>query len=340
MGGQNFDTHYDINFSSQVNNNYFAYAEAGLGDVNLDGVDDFMIGDFNYANNKGKSFLYADESKTNNTPTQIFTGDAAGYKEGIAIAGAGDVNGDGYKDIIVGAEGAPNGQAKIIFGSDSFNENYDLLLEGQQAGSYFGQCVSSAGDFNGDGFADVIVGAYKEDNNTGKVYLYYGGSNMNNSPDITFTGNTSLTRFGFSISSIGDMNKDGYSDIIIGAPDEGKAYCYFGGESPDTNEDFIFSASEVNFGGDVAGVGDVNGDTYLDILIGSIQYNGAKGRAYLYYGKETLVNYADVIFESQNEDLNFGVSVASAGDVNADGYSDLVIGARGTDNFTGRTYFY
>ncbi|MEO8664044.1 MAG: integrin alpha [Ignavibacteria bacterium] len=150
---------------------------------------------------------------------KIFNGLTAGSQFGYTVSSAGDVNGDGYDDIIIGAYGynSNTGRAYIYFGGSIMNTVADLVLTGEATGNDFGFSVSTAGDVNGDGFSDVIVGAYGYSSNTGRAYIYFGGASMNNSADVVMTGETTNNQFGYSVSSAGDVNGDGYSDVITGA---------------------------------------------------------------------------------------------------------------------------
>ncbi|MBK6877884.1 MAG: FG-GAP repeat protein [Ignavibacteria bacterium] len=113
--------------------------------------------------------------------------------------------------------GSSTGRAYIYFGGLSMNNSADVTMTGE-SNSVFGNSVSTAGDVNRDGYSDVIVGAHTYASQTGKVYIFLGGASMNNSADITMTGEATANYFGFSVSTAGDVNGDGYSDVIVGAP--------------------------------------------------------------------------------------------------------------------------
>ena len=257
---------------------------------------------------------------------------------GISVASAGDVNGDGYNDVIVGAYGyfSFTGQAYIYYGGASMNNTADVTFTGAAVSDYFGGSVASAGDVNGDGFADVIVGAKGADGggvNRGQAYIYYGGASMNNTADVTFTGAANSDWLGFSVAPAGDVNGDGYADVIVGAlyasTNNGQAYIYYGGASMNNTADVTFTGAADNdsFGFSVAPAGDVNGDGYNDVIVGAKDASSTNGQAYIYYGGASMNNTADVTFTGVAAADDFGIDVASAGDVNGDGYNDVIVGA-------------
>ena len=170
-----------------------------------------------------------------------FTGGVNNDYLGVSVSSAGDVNGDGYDDAIIGATfasggGTKRGEAYIYYGGSSMDNIADVTFTGGADSDELGCSVSSAGDVNGDGYNDVIIGAWKVDagdTDTGEAYIYYGGIPMDSTADITFQGGANSDYFGFSVSSAGDVNGDGYKDIIVGAwcadaggTDRGEAYLY------------------------------------------------------------------------------------------------------------------
>jgi hypothetical protein len=142
------------------------------------------------------------------TADVTMTGETTNTYFGISVASAGDVNGDGYADVVVGAYGysSNTGRAYIYYGGSSMDSTADVTMTGEATYNSFGISVASAGDVNGDGYADVVVGAYGYATNTGRAYIYYGGSSMDTVADVTMTGETTNTYFGRSVASAGDVN--------------------------------------------------------------------------------------------------------------------------------------
>ncbi len=279
---------------------------------------------------------------------QTLQGDQGGGWFGYSVANAGDVNGDGYTDVIVGAPLAlAIGRAYIYFGGPNADNTVDAtLLSPAGVNGYFGTSVSGAGDVNGDGFADVIVGAYGYSSYTGRAYIYYGGVTPHTTADVTITGSAVGVEFGVSVAGAGDVNGDGYGDVIIGASyynsGQGRAYVYLGGISMDTVADVTVTGENIgdSMGEVVAGVGDLNNDGYADVAVSAIAHNSNTGRVYVFFGGVSMDAVSDLTVTGETLSDTFGSSLCGPGDVNADGYADLAIMAHDYGSFAGRVYLY
>ena len=401
------------------------FSVSSAGDVNGDGYDDLIIGspfaDPNGEDSSGEIYIVyggasapgedgvLDLSTLDGTNGFILTGIDAGDGSGRSVSSAGDINGDGYDDLIIGAYyGADNyaGETYIVYGGASapgtrgaldlsiLDGTNGFTLTGIDANDRSGWSVSSAGDVNGDGYDDLIIGAYWADPNgdreAGETYIVYGGASapgtdgvldlsmLDGTNGFILTGIDAGDRSGFSVSSAGDVNGDGYDDLIIGAWDatpnggsSGETYIVYGGaNAPGT--DGVLDLSALNgtngftligidandrSGFSVSSAGDVNGDGYDDLIIGAYGANpngDSSGETYIVYGGASAPGTDGVLdlgalngtngFTLTGIDANdySGFSVSSAGDVNGDGYDDLIIGARfadpGGDNRAGETY--
>ncbi len=348
FGGASMDNIADVTMTGEAIGVYFGNSVSSAGDVNGDGYSDVIVGAIGYSSFTGKAYIYFGGASMNNIADVTMTGETGNDFFGNSVSSAGDVNGDGYSDVIVGASfySSYTGRAYIYFGGGSMNNVADVTMTGEAAGNNFGFSVSTAGDVNGDGYSDVVTGAYGYSGGTGRAYIYFGGALMDNIADVTMTGEATLYYFGNSVSSAGDVNGDGFPDVIIGAygysTNTGKAYIYFGGASMNNVADVTMTGETTNnnFGISVSSAGDVNGDGYSDVIVGANQYSSFTGRAYIYFGGTIMNNVSDVLMTGETINDGLGISVSSAGDINGDGYSDLIIGADNYSAGTGRAYVY
>ncbi len=233
--------------------------------------------------------------------------------------------------------------------------------ESNQASAYFGFSVGTAGDVNGDGYSDLVIGAYGYDNgqaDEGRAFVYHGGpGGLSASPDWTAESDQAGAQFGYAVGTAGDVDDDGYDDLVVSAPYysngqtlEGGTFVYHGGPGGlSASPDWIAESNQgyANFGFSVGTAGDVNGDGYSDLVVGSPYYDNGQyneGRAFVYHGGTGGLSATPAwMTESDQEDAVFGWSVRTAGDVNGDGYSDLVVGAPAYNNTQvneGRVYVY
>lgn len=287
-------------------------------------------------------------------PSWLGEANQGGAFYGYSVASAGDVNHDGFDDAIVGAPFYSNGAGRVFLyrGSPAGLSDQPIWSPGgDQAGGLFGYAVGSAGDVNGDGFADVFVGAaFYDDGQTdeGRVYVYYGSpSGPSQTPDWTAESDQASALFGASVAAAGDVNRDGFDDLIVGAPlydhdetDEGRVFVYYGSPAglslaPDWTAEIDQSFAQ--FGFSVASAGDVNGDLDPgerpdDVIVGAPQYFGVGG-AFVYHGSPGgLSETADWNVLADQGGTFFGRSVGSAGRVNDDRFADVIVGAPAYDD--------
>jgi hypothetical protein len=352
----------EISFIGEVGVDLFGVTVSSAGDVNGDGYEDIIIGaPFNDAGgvNAGRAYIYFGGTVMDSIADVILTGEAAGDIFGISVSSAGDVNGDSYDDVIVGAQensagGTAAGRVYIYFGGELMDDIADIIMTGTTSNNFFGKCVAGAGDVNGDGYDDVLASAPYYNNSTGITYIFYGGSLMDTIPDVVMIGENLVQYFGSSIASAGDVNGDSFADVLIGGAYNssstfaGKAYLYLGGVDMDSTADVVMNGEMISdrFGYSVSSAGDVNGDGFSDVIIGSINNDAGgmdAGRAYVYFGDSNMDNIADWISTGEASEDQFGSSVASVGDVNGDGFGDIIVGAYQNDAGgmdAGRAYVY
>ena len=275
-------------------------------------------------------------------------GGQANARFGYAATTAGDINSDGYDDIIVGAHsydstGTDEGRATVYYGSASGpSSNPDWTVDGPNNGARLGFAVNTAGDVNNDGYADVIIGARYDStagvNYAGEARVYHGSaSGLSQTADWTKIGDQLDSRFGHAVAAAGDVNGDGYDDVIISAayyentgPDQGRVFVYHGsatGLSLTANWSYSSTIDNEWFGYSVNSAGDVNSDGYDDVVVGS----SSGDRVMVFHGSASGLSQApDWTFSSgQNgSGLGTGTSVSGVGDVNQDGYDDVLVGGQ------------
>jgi uncharacterized repeat protein (TIGR01451 family) len=323
---------------------------AAIGDANNDGYDDILIG-LPQANGYGQAFgYYGSANGPSGLADWTAEGDQADAHLGLVVADAGDVNNDGYDDLMVSAPefddgGTNNGKLFVYYGNSSgINSDADWTAIGNAGNTSFGEAIGTAGDVNGDGYDEILVGAYRASNGQtreGQVTLYYGSASGVTTNTWTVEGNIDSIYFGNSVASAGDVNNDGFDDILIGALRytdgqirEGRAYLYLGSSGPlSTTAVWTVEGGQqfAYLGDSVAGAGDVNNDGYDDVIIGAYGYDGSQndaGQAMVYLGNSSGLAITPTWTATGNQlGEGLGHAVAAAGDVDGDGYDDLIVSA-------------
>ncbi len=367
------------------------YAVSGSGDINGDGFADLLISapwHYDAYGNTGASYVVFGKSDTVAVELSAVAAGSGGFVVsgsygydlfGTSVSSAGDVNGDGLDDLIVGAylkdaNGYDSGASYVIFGKsdgaalsiDALSPTNGFVINGAADGDNAGHSVSSAGDVNGDGLADLIIGASYADSNgfmAGASYVVFGKSDgttvelstvATGSGGFVINGAGAYDRSGFAVSGAGDVNGDGLDDLIVGEPYAGPSYTgasyvVFGKSDGGAIELSAIATGTAGFaingsvlsgavGFSVTSAGDVNGDGLDDLLIGDPDLGGQQ--SYLVFGRSDTT-----AIELSNVELGLGgfvitrapgggeigtqtgLSVSGAGDVNGDGFADLLVGA-------------
>ncbi len=254
---------------------------------------------------------------------------------GANVVNVGDFNADGFEDLAISADGANNGAGKVYlyFGGETFDMRPDVVFEAPTGSDDFGYQVASAGDFNSDGFDDMVIVSKNYSTNNPTVMVYFGGPYFDATPDVYLQNYWNSAYFGNDVAGLGDVNGDGIDDIgVISGNSVG---LYFGALNPAATTEMSMS---LNHSSDyIAYCGDVNGDGYNDILTSSPQ----EGLSMIYKGGPELGNDPNVFFERADANSQyFGFSITGGGDINGDGLSDVVVGDMETNNYTGSAYLY
>ena len=332
----------------------FGYSVAGIGDIDGDGYKDIAVVD-EYFDTSASVYKGADAGSMSLNPYKVITGDGNDHIYIEYVAGGKDINGDGHSDLAVFAGNDDTGTStiKIYNGGSGFDPTYTNENQTLSLGEWI-QNMQMIDDINGDGIADLIVGDrfYNDGNATlGTVRIFYGGSSMSISPDISFFGPSDSSNFGGSVAEIGDVNEDGLNDLLIGAADadnqNGQAYIYFNKMTrtePTTNMNLTangdITPTRICLGGvcksswDQIGGGTGTGPQVAfwnasNTLTGVDNFTWAQTGGGGGGGSSVTYSTISGISTEGHTDSYLGETVSSAGDVNGDGYEDFLVVAEG-----------
>ena len=339
------------------------------GDTNGDGFSDIIVGARGDAmagsTSSGRVYIYhGSAAGVSTVASVVLNGERQGGEFGRSLA-AGDINGDGYVDVIVGAHGFDAGlgshQGKVYIylgGPKGISDTPSQTLLGEHQNDEFGRSLAVR-DITGDGIGDLIVGASGYSGampGQGKVYVFRGDTmGLNTTPIFTAVGENPDDEFGRSVDAA-DTNGDGFSDLIVGAPGLTKggattiapgAMYVFNGSAGGLATTAAFKVSGEmpgsHLGEALAAVGDVNGDGYPDVAIGARDFScggGPAGKIYLYLGGRNGLSTDRVWTAVGKGKGSLGRAMAAGGDLNGDGFADLLAGAPGGGPDEGAVYVF
>jgi hypothetical protein len=304
-------------------------------DVNGDGLADVVVGADAANDYAGAAYLYMGGASGLGTPPHVLPLPPKASNFGGVVGSAGDVDGDGFGDLLIA--GGTAGAAYVYLGGPSGISMTPQTIAGpSEDGFLFGSSAASAGDVDGDGYGDLIVGAYSHDSYSGAAYLYRGGpGGLTGKPLVLLDPDTTPEddEFGSTVASAGDVNGDGYGDLavnsFIGSPNmSGPVYVYLGGPSgPSTAPSYRLGVTSFH-----VSVADTNGDGYADVLASDdgghaidVFFGGPSGPA----APPPVLNVGGLPMTG-----SYGASVAGAGDVDGDGFEDVLAGG-----YTGNVAF-
>ena len=364
-----------IRISGQTYGDDFGWSVAGAGDVDGDGRPDLFVGapsqpaGGGYA---GRAYLFSGtlSARTGAGSAQaILTGEGFGDNLGIAVAPAGDVDADGRGDLLVGArghDGAGIQAGRVYLFHGPLQGNLSVArAEATISGLAYEELgwALAHGDLDADGVEDIVMGAPRSAGSAGRCYVFFGpvsGAHSVAQADLSISGVLPDEQLGSALTC-GDLNGDGFDDLVLGAPrfplnfaTPGRVYVFFGplqaGAFDALAADALFEGEQLNDAlGRSVSIGDVTGDGLPDLLAGADQYfNPGAGKAYVFPGPLASGSFAagsaaSSILAGRTSDDAFGTSLVAAGDVNGDGLGDLVVGApsRSQGNLqNGRVYIF
>ena len=337
-------------------NGQFSIACVVVGDMDGDGFAEYAIGasaDPTAGDGAGRVFIYrGGPQNLGQGPAWVIDGQP-GDLLGSALAAAGDVDGDGLADLLIGAPGSlgvnpsATGRVLLVYGSRPLGQRAPVVIAGPVARGHFGAALAGLGAFNGDALSDFAIGAPDANAGAGLVEVFFGGRAPPAAPALTLHGRASGDAFGSAVAGAGRFQGGAYTALAVGAPFRsvlhvwaGEVSLFRGGAPPDTTPMRTWEGSAAGdfFGTSIAGAGDVNGDGFDDVVAGAPGANDGAlidaGRAYVFLGASTPPAAAASSYAGRKASDQLGQSVAGIGDVDADGFADFAFGGPGNADST------
>ena len=311
---------------------WFGRYTAGIGDVNEDGCGDFVVSDkVNNTPSEAYAMLFYGGSPPDTTPDLWFHNPYPYGYFGYNTENVDDVNGDHCDDIaIMGGYSQDNiDRVFLYFGGALLDTIADVVLTEATFGDVFGSNIEGVGDVNNDGYDDVAVYASNYGSGRGKVWVYLGGSPMDSIADWEREGSREQVTFGKSIAGGGDLNGDNYDDFAVyewtDRPDCANYYIFFGGIQLDTIPDVIIEGDNYYPGVDISNpsalIANLNGDDYSDLVIVA----GSTHNSVVFHGGNPMDTEIDLVLDDYDPSPpGDHMNVSMAGDVNRDGYDDII----------------
>ncbi|MFW5652725.1 MAG: hypothetical protein ACOC0P_01665 [Planctomycetota bacterium] len=330
----------------------FGVSVAGVGDINGDHYGDLLIGAWRSdqaGNNAGEATLISGRTRQ---PIETLVGERPGDSFGFGLTALGDVNGDDVPDFAVGAhfhDGSASNAGRVYVYS-GVDRRIICIFDGEARDDRFGRNIAAAGDVDGDGLNDIIIGANYNDRGGSDAGAAYVISCANGGRLIhAFYGREAGQHFGRSVSGGADADGDGVPDLLVGAPKTGVvapsagAVYVYSGASGELIASYFGDETNERFGRSVAMIGDIDGDLLAEFAIGAPEHTGFASRV----GRVAIFDIVDrnPVIELEGESIfeGFGKRVAAAGDVDGDGTTDITIGGQGNRALgpnTGRAYVF
>jgi len=332
----------EFNNQNDTRTFYTLGSEEQSGEEQSNNYCDVIVGAYGYGSDQGRAYIFygrpgfTGEFSAENANVTI-NGSAPNDRLGWDVSSAGDVNNDGFRDVIIGAPGnnSDTGVAYIFYGNNSMPSlindiDAPVTIVGGSAGDEFGYSLSFVDDLNNDSYDDVILGAPGNNSDTGVAYIFFGNNSMNSiinvtSANVIMLGESTGDKFGFSVHHAGDVNGDGLPDVIVGAPfrddgpnlDAGAIYVFEGGTSMDNIVDWSFKGEQANdhLGWSVSYAGDINNDGQIDITVGAPDNDDGgldAGKAYILTIMSTKPLITNVLATPSIQNIDGYVNITSS----------------------------